>query len=266
MKIGFFDSGIGGLTVMKKVVGRFGNHSYFYFGDTLRVPYGSKPVDFLVDLLENILDFYEEIGIDILVAACNTTDSLVKNGYVNVENRNFKYISIIDNGVNQISKNENVLILATQNTVNSGAYRNLLIKNKIGKITEQPCPLFVPLIEEGYWYGPMAESIVKNYLYPHNSVKYDKVILGCTHYPILKKHIIKNINSKVIDPTDGVIKELYSKYNLSYQKGTPSVDFYVTGDVDNFKYLSRRFFRKNKINSNYYKTDLFSKRVYYRGG
>ena len=202
MKIGFFDSGIGGLTVLKKVVRNFNNHKFYYFGDTLNVPYGSKPEYFLVNMLENIFDFFEKMEVDILISACNTTDSLVKKGITSVEKRSFRYISIIDNGIEQINEKEKVLLLATSNTVKSGSYRELLLnKAKVSKINEKACPLFVPLIEEGYWYGPMADSIINYYLRDCEG-QYDKVILGCTHYPYLIP-VIKKIlgdNVKLINP------------------------------------------------------------------
>ncbi|BBE30440.1 glutamate racemase [Tepiditoga spiralis] len=265
MKIGFFDSGIGGLTVLKKVIKNYGNNEYYYFGDTLRVPYGSKPQEVLVEILEGIFDFFENLNVDILISACNTTDSLVKMGLVKVENRKFKYVSIIDNGINQIEKGEKVLLLATKNTVNSGSYRNGLIKKGIKQINEKACPLFVPLVEEGYWYGPMADSIVKNYLKDYEN-KFDKVILGCTHYPILKKHILKRLNATIIDPADGVIKELNTKYLLFSNKKVPKVNFYITGNVEQFKFLSKRFLKKTYYNSSYYKLDLFKNKSYFKGG
>ncbi|MGM0641097.1 MAG: glutamate racemase [Thermotogota bacterium] len=260
MKIGFFDSGIGGLTVLKKVVRNFNNHKFYYFGDTLNVPYGSKPEYFLVNMLENIFDFFEQMEVDILISACNTTDSLVKKGLTSVKKRSFKYISIIDNGIEQINENEKVLLLATSNTVKSGSYRELLInKAKVKKINEKACPLFVPLIEEGYWYGPMADSIINYYLRDCEG-QYDKVILGCTHYPILSNHIQKIVKTKIIDPADGIIKTLFN-LKLPYLTGQPEIDFYISGSLEQFKFLSKRFLGRLKYKSNYKKlvmnTQLF---------
>lgn len=250
MKIGFFDSGIGGLTVLKKVVKNFSNHSFYYFGDTLNVPYGSKPEHFLINMLENIFDFFEKIDVDILISACNTTDSLVKKGLVSLEGRSFKYISIIDNGIEQIKMGENVLLLATSNTVKSGSYRELLIsKAKVKKVNEKACPLFVPLIEEGHWHGPMADSIINYYLRDCEG-QYDKVILGCTHYPILSSHIQKIVKSKIVDPADGIVKTLLSM-KLSYSNGYPEINFYISGSLEKFKYLSKRFLARMRYKPNY---------------
>ncbi len=260
MKIGFFDSGIGGLTVLKKVVMNFGNHNYFYFGDTLNVPYGTKPQSFLINNLEHIFDFFEDLGVDILIAACNTTDSLVNKGLVNPYDRKFKYISIIKNGLFQIQENDNVLLLATQNTINLGSYRELIIQKDVKKITEIACPLFVPLIEEGYWYGPMAESIIRYYLID-STHKYDKVILGCTHYPILKKHISKIVKTQIIDPSFGIINSLKEEKTLDFIKGRANINFYVSGETEKFKYLSKKFLKNINYKPSYSKIDLVNKKI-----
>ncbi|OQY08627.1 MAG: glutamate racemase [Marinitoga sp. 4572_148] len=217
MKIGFFDSGIGGLTVLKKVVNTFRGHQYFYFGDTLNVPYGSKPIEKILTILKDLFQFYDNIGIDLVVAACNTSDSLILRNYLDINIYNFKYISILENAVSQIKKNEHVLLLATENTIKTGTYREL-ISSKNAKTNEIACPLFVPLIEEGIWHGPIAESIVNFYL--KNQKEYDKIILGCTHYPILEKHI-------------------HSK---------PQIQFYVSGDIYKFKHNTERILGKNDYN------------------
>ena len=111
----------------------------------------------------------------------------------------------------------------------------------------------------------MADSIVKNYLKNYEN-KFDKVILGCTHYPILKKHILKRLNTKIIDPADGVIKELNLKYLISPSKKIPKVNFYITGNVEQFKFLSKRFLKKTYYNSAYYKLDLLKNKSYFKGG
>jgi glutamate racemase len=239
MKIGFFDSGIGGLTVLKKVVNTFKGHQYFYFGDTLNVPYGSKPIEKIIDILKRLFYYYDSIGIDIVIAACNTSDSIILKNYIDMSQYNFKYISILKNAISQINTSENVLLLATENTIKTGTYRELLTSKNV-KISEVACPLFVPLIEEGIWHGPIAESIVNFYLKKQKS--YDKIILGCTHYPILEKHIKKVVKGKIIDPADGIIENL--KYFLPVINSTPKIKFLISGDVNKFKHNSERIMGK----------------------
>ncbi|SHE27037.1 glutamate racemase [Marinitoga hydrogenitolerans DSM 16785] len=246
MKIGFFDSGIGGLTVLKKVVNTFKGHQYFYFGDTLNVPYGSKPIKKIINILKELFQFYDNLGIDIVVSACNTSDSIILRDYIDMSIYNFRYISILKNAISQIDKKEKVLLLATENTVKTGTYRELLVTKKT-KLTEIPCPLFVPLIEEGIWHGPIAESIVNFYL--KNQKEYDKIILGCTHYPILEKHIKKSVKGKIIDPADGIVESL--KSYLSVISSPPKIHFFVSGDKYKFIHNSERILGRNNYKVQY---------------
>lgn len=260
MKIGFFDSGIGGLTVLRKVVNYFGNHKYFYFGDTLNVPYGSKPQNFLINNLKHIFDFFEMLNVDLLIAACNTTDSLISKGLAPIKNRSFKYVSIIENGIYQINSYERVLLLATYNTIKTGRYRELII-SKNAYLTEKPCPLFVPLIEEGYWYGPIAESIIKYYLKDYEN-KFDKVLLGCTHYPLIQNHIYKSLKTTIIDPANGIIKSLSDINEINYNIGNPKIDFYISGNLGSFIHLSRKFLRRTNYIPFYHNLNLYTKKIY----
>ncbi|APT76607.1 MULTISPECIES: glutamate racemase [unclassified Marinitoga] len=247
MKIGFFDSGIGGLTVLKKVVGNFGGHQYFYFGDTLNVPYGSKPVNKIISVLEELFEFYDSNNLDIVIAACNTSDSLITRGYMNMNKYNFKYISILKNAVRSIKKNDEVLLLATENTINTGTYRELILSKDVKKLKEIPCPLFVPLIEEGIWHGPIAESIVNFYL--KNQKKFSKILLGCTHYPILEKHIKKAVIGEIIDPADYIVD--YVRNDIPYFNDIPQITFYVSGYINKFKYNVERILGKNNYKISY---------------
>ncbi|MDK2906396.1 MAG: glutamate racemase [Petrotoga sp.] len=257
MKIGLFDSGIGGLTVLKKVIENFGNHEYFYLADNLNVPYGSKPISFLRENLKNILSFFNKKKVDLLISACNTTDSIVKKTNFDTKNYSFSYVSIIDNAIKTIERNDSVLLLATENTINLGAYKEALIKKKITNLEEKACPLFVPLIEEGYWDGQMAESVLRFYLQDSKS-KYHKVILGCTHYPILEKQIRKYTNSSIVDPADGIVGFLKNEINLEKIDGKIRVNYLVTGNTEKFKLLSKIFMKDVKYHPIFKKIELES--------
>jgi len=257
MKIGLFDSGIGGLTVLKKVIENFGNHEYFYLADNLNVPYGSKPISFLKENLKNILSFFQTMEIDLLISACNTTDSIFKKSNLDTKNYSFKYVSIIENAIRTIEKDDSILLLATENTITLGAYREALINKKITRLEEKACPLFVPLIEEGYWNGQMAESVLKFYLQDTKS-KYQKVILGCTHYPILENQIRKYTKSIIVDPADGIVDFLKSEINLERLDGKIKVNYLVTGNVEKFKFLSKVFMKNLKYRPIFKKIELES--------
>ena len=261
MKIGLFDSGIGGLTVLKKVINNFGNHQYIYLGDSLNVPYGSKPISFLLDNLEKILSFFDSLDVDILISACNTTDSIIKKTNFNLDKFNFTYISLIENAVKKVQKNDSVLLLATENTVKLGVYKELLTKKGLMKYEEKACPLFVPLIEEGYWYGQMADSVLRFYLRDYKS-KYKKVILGCTHYPILEKQIKKYTNSLILDPADSIVDVLSQEVQLSKNTGNIKVNYYITGNVEKFETLSKAFMYDVYYKPVFRKIDLSKTKLY----
>ncbi len=257
MKIGLFDSGIGGLTVLKKVIENFGNHEYFYLADNLNVPYGSKPISFLRENLKNILSFFHTMKVELLISACNTTDSIVKKTNFDTKNYSFTYVGIIDNAIKAIERNDSVLLLATENTINLGAYKEALTNKKITNLEEKACPLFVPLIEEGYWDGQMAESVLRFYLQDSKS-KYHKVILGCTHYPILEKQIRKYTNSSIVDPADGIVEFLKKEIKLERLDGKIKVNYLVTGNIEKFKFLSKIFMKDVKYHPIFKKIELES--------
>lgn len=255
MKIGFFDSGIGGLTVLKNVMKNFGNHQYFYLADNLNVPYGSKPISFLKENLEKIMYFYNLLHVDVLISACNTTDSIALKNNIALNNYDFVYVSIIKNGIKSIKKEDSVLLLGTENTIKLGVYKNLLFEKGIKKFDELACPLFVPLIEEGYWYGQMADSILRFYLRDFRA-KYDKVLLGCTHYPILEEQIGRYTEALTIDPSDGIVDFLNKEIKVEKRVGSLSVNYYITGNIEKFKYLSKLFMKDISYLPNFKKIDL----------
>jgi len=190
--IGVFDSGLGGLTVLSAIHEKLPSESLIYFGDTARVPYGSKSKETVVKYSLEILDFLIKQEVKIIVVACNTVSShaleeLKKRSPVPV-------IGVVEPGVNAVSKlapeGEKAAVIATRSTIKSGAYEKAL-KEKRGDLYlfSKACPLFVPLVEEGFSDKKAAEDIIKEYLSEIDREKIRYVILGCTHYPLLKKHI-----------------------------------------------------------------------------
>jgi len=262
--IGIFDSGVGGLSVLSEVLRQLPSEDIIYLADTARIPYGGRPPEEIININTRILDFFLKQNVKMVIMACGTSSAIaypvLKDKYP------FPIVSLIEPGSKTaVSKTNNLKIgvIATQGTVRSNAYPKEIVSiNGDIKVFQEPCPLFVPLIEEGFWYGQMAESIVRYYLEDSNS-GFDKIILGCTHYPILKKHIIKNITAEIVDPADGIIKELGTSYNLKHSSGLPKINFYITGDVEKFKVLSGRFLRTVYFRGYYFKMDLETKKYYY---
>lgn len=187
--IGVFDSGLGGLTVLRELIRAFPNEQFYYLGDTARLPYGSKTPETISKYVLQNLDFLDRQKCKAFVVACNSAST-----QVNFSEFNGKPVyTVIDPGVElacRTTKNNNVGLIATEATVKSSVYQNkILALNSSLKISAVACPLFVPLVEEGWHDDPLTNLIVFRYLSSLKEKQIDTLILGCTHYPILEKSI-----------------------------------------------------------------------------
>lgn len=249
LKIGVFDSGIGGLTVLKKLLQGFPRGvDFFYFADTARVPYGSKPIETLRGYIGEIFDFFFQLGIDAIVTACNTSDSVLSQR--EKQNLPVPYFSIIDPTVRTLGsiapKGSEVSVIATSNTVRRSLYlRKLFRYENLRRITQKACPLFVPIIEEGIWEGEIVDAVVSYYLAEINRMEPDYLILGCTHYPFIRKVIESSISRKtlLIDPADFILVDLISW--IGEIDGEESrVTYYVSGNPESFQRVLKRYFQR----------------------
>lgn len=203
MRIGMFDSGIGGLTVLKSFIKYHPNNEYYYYGDTINVPYGNKNKQELLKLSTEIIKYLENKKVDIIIIACGTVSSNIYEELKKITN--IPIYSIINETINYIleKKYNHPLLLATQATVNSHIF-----KNNITNITELPCPKLVPLIEQRKINE--IDKVLNEYL---NNIKdIDSIILGCTHYPIIKdkiKNLLNNID--IIDMGEILSKKIQIK-------------------------------------------------------
>jgi len=201
MRIGMFDSGIGGLTVLKQFIKHQPNNEYIYFGDTLNVPYGDKTKEELLKLSTNIIKFLENKNVDIIIIACGTVSSNIYEELKQITN--IPIYNIISETIKYVEnkKYENILLMATSATVNSHVF-----KNNLNNITELACPKLVPLIENKN--DLELDLQVKEYLLKTNKI--DAIILGCTHYPIIKDIIKKNTTNEIelIDMGEVLAKSL----------------------------------------------------------
>jgi glutamate racemase len=243
--IGIFDSGFGGLTVFKALRKLMPGENIIYFGDTARVPYGTKSADSVIEFSEQISSYLISKKIKILVVACNTSSALALEKLR--KNIKVPVIGVISPSVNAVCanvQNKKILILATTSTVNSRAYsKQLNKKNKKLLIYEKACPLFVPIIEEGCAGKTFAKQIVKEYLLPLKKNKFDAMILGCTHYPMLKK-VIKEVMGKkvtIINSSAQAAKEVYKKLfdlNMLNKSKKGFEQFIVSDDPKKFMALA----------------------------
>lgn len=250
--IGFFDSGIGGLTVVKAVTRLMPNENIVYFGDTARVPYGSKSNDTVVEYSIQAANFLLRKNIKLLVVACNTASSVALN-----ELRKFltvPVIGMIEPGAKMAlseSKNKRIGVIGTRATINNKAYAHELKRlNPKAKVFEEACPLFVPLAEEGWLDHKATELIAKTYLAEMKENKIDSLILGCTHYPILADIIQKVVGKsvKLVDsgtPAARLVEDYLNGRGLRNQSvHHGQSEFYVSDVPTKFREIAEIFLGK----------------------
>jgi glutamate racemase len=189
--IGVFDSGIGGLTVVREIIRQLPNESIIYFGDSARVPYGPKGPDTVLRYSREITSFLREEGVKAIVVACNTATAHALPA-LRAEH-SLPIVGVIDPGSRAAAgatKTGRVGVIGTQGTISSRAYeRAILAASPQAQITALACPLFVPLVEEGWLETEATRLIAHEYLDPVAAARVDTLVLGCTHYPLLKKVI-----------------------------------------------------------------------------
>ncbi len=197
--IGIFDSGLGGLTVFKEVRSLMPGEDLIYFGDTARVPYGTKSKEAVIAFSKEIAGFLSARGVKLLVIACNTASSLALEEVRRITR--VPVIGVIEPGARAALASASagrILVTGTAATVASGAYRKAIRKLAPGAVVlEKACPLFVPLVEEGWCGKKVTELVAAEYLAPLKKRGIGTVILGCTHYPLLKKMIARALGGRV---------------------------------------------------------------------
>jgi len=246
--IGIFDSGLGGLTVLKKIQELLPNENYIYFGDTAHLPYGSKSNNCIIEYSENITNFLLSKNVKAIIIACNSASS-VANEQIQHQCKIpvFEVITPAVESAVQITSNNRIGVIGTETTINSKIYsKNISNMNKDIYIKEIACPLFVPIIEEGLENSRIAEEIFRLYLKPIINANIDTLILGCTHYPIIKKQLSNILPDKIKYITSGQpVGESLKKYllkNAQLNDDTLSkVDFYVSDSPEKFQKLGSKF-------------------------
>ena len=244
--IGVFDSGVGGLSVLKELLKELPNEQFLYFGDTLRVPYGDKNLDELVECTRRILDFFKTQNVKCVIVACNTcsanTIELVKDEY------DFEILGLIEPAAKYISSFnvKKIGLIATTATVKSNAYARAIKPFGI-EVFSQSCPRLVKIVESGKIDSQEAQIALSEYLKPLLEVNIEKLILGCTHYPFLiptmKKLGLKDdffINPAVCLSIR--TKEFLKENNLLNKNIKGQNEFFVSGNPDEFKRNAKLFF------------------------
>jgi len=247
MKIGVFDSGVGGLTVLRELVKLVPRADYLYFGDTARLPYGSKSAETVQKYAISATRYLEHHGAEMLVIACNTATALALP-QLKAATR-LPVIGVIEPGAAMAAsttRKKNVLVIGTEATVASHAYRHALEQRGV-KVAEKACPLFVPLIEEGWAEHDITQRVAHVYL-DEFFQDYDKgpdlLVLGCTHYPLIKRMLraVAPWRVEIVDSAEStaqvVAKEIGARAGES---PAPSLRFFATDSVEKFRKLGEKF-------------------------
>jgi len=249
--IGIFDSGVGGLTVVKEIIHQLPYEDIVYFGDTARVPYGIKSKETVIRFsIENILFLLKE-DVKLICVACNTVSSVA----LPVIKKHFRVpiVGVISPGVREAvyaTQNKRIGVIGTKGTIKSCTYEHEIkqLDPKV-KVTAVACPLFVPFAEEGWLCGNVVLEVARTYLKPLKNAGVDTVILGCTHYPLLK-NIIREVLGKEITLIDSAKQVAIEVKKILVQEGElnnrrrAKHKFYVSDNPEWFSGLAERFLGK----------------------
>ena len=246
--LGVFDSGIGGLTVARALFERLPHESVIYFGDTARVPYGPKSPDTVRRYSAEILAYLLRRGVKAVVVACNTSTAHAL-GYLQAHS-SVPVVGVIEPGARAAvaaTKSGTIGVIGTAGTIASGAYeRAIKALRPDARVYSQPCPLFVPLVEEGWFEHPAAELIAREYLAPLQRAQVDVLVLGCTHYPLLKPLLARVMGPdvKLVDSaeeTATAVSQELDRQNLLSNGGAHDHRFVVSDDEAHFRKVGAVF-------------------------
>jgi glutamate racemase len=253
--IGVFDSGFGGLTVLKALLEVIPGADFVYFGDTARLPYGSKSVDTVARYAVESSHYLESHGAQLLVIACNTATALALDRITAATH--VPVIGVVEPGADSAaaaSKNKRIVVIGTEATVSSQAYSKALAARGM-QTTEKACPLLVPLVEEGWVEHPVTKQVAGIYLgeaFQGEFEEADVLVLGCTHYPLLKPllHSIAPAHVTIVDSAESTAKAVASRLRAllpqadegqEERRAQARLKFFATDSVEKFQRLGQRF-------------------------
>lgn len=247
--IGVFDSGVGGLTVLRALVNHIRNANYLYFGDTARLPYGSKSAATVAHYAVGAVRYLQDQGAELLVIACNTATALAFDEIKAAAG--VEVIGVVEPGAEAAaaaSRKRNVVVIGTDATISSHAYRRALEARKVA-VCEKACPLFVPLVEEGWVEHPVTEQVARIYLseaFSGDGDSADVLVLGCTHYPLIKP-LLRRVAPEhiaIVDSAESTAQEVARQLERELKlepRGIPQLKFFATDSAEKFKKMGTRF-------------------------
>lgn len=256
MMIGVFDSGYGGLTILKALLHRLPPYDYLYLGDSARTPYGNKSLKIIYEYTIQAVEVLFGRGARLIILACNTASAKalrkIQQEWLPEHYPSRRVLGVViplSETASKISRRGRVGVIGTRATIESRVFDQELHKlNSEIKVSSQPCPLLVPLVEEGWVGKPETNMILKKYLRPLKSKSIETLILGCTHYPFLKKDIerIMGKNCRVLD-APGIVSEKLVEYLNRHPEIEEKLSkngertFYTTDDPERFKRFGEKF-------------------------
>jgi len=253
--IGVFDSGFGGLTVLKALLELVPAADYVYFGDTARLPYGSKSVETVARYAVEAAHYLESHGAQMLVIACNTATALALDRITAAAH--VPVVGVVEPGASAASsatRNRKIVVIGTDATVSSHAYRKALEARGL-EAREKACPLLVPLVEEGWVEHPVTEQVASIYLaeaFADGFHDADTMVLGCTHYPLLKPLLSRVTpgHVSIVDSAESTAREVAARFEQLVPTATddaverralPRLTFFATDSTEKFQRLGQRF-------------------------
>lgn len=256
--IGVFDSGLGGLTVVNEIRNLLPNENIIYFGDTARVPYGNKSPKTIRAYSEENVRFLLSQGVKVIVVACNSATSTALDFLKNTF-KEIPVLGVISPIVDELKREPvpgPVGVIGTRATINSNVYQTEISNALNVEVLGVPCPLFVPIAEEGLFDRSFTLSIVEEYLFPLKEKKISTLVLGCTHYPILKRIIdfyfegqVKLLDSAYYTARE-LKKVLIDNELRSFAKTKGSVSYFVSDNLEGFESVASRFISDSFENLN----------------
>jgi len=248
MKVGVFDSGIGGLTVVKSLLEHQLFQEIIYFGDTARVPYGSKDKNTIIRYAIEAVEFFKNFELDMIIVACNTVSAYALTEMR--ESANCPVIGVVDAGVlatsNAINdKDANILIIGTKATVNSKAYEIGLKERGFENLQAKTTALFVPLVEEEIFSGEILEASFEHYF--TNVTHPDALILGCTHFPLISNALSHYFgkDTKLIHSGDAIVEYLEREFSFEQRFDKPKLKFFASENPEALRTIAQKWLYDN---------------------
>ncbi len=261
-KIGVFDSGVGGLTVLRALIERVPDADYLYFGDTARLPYGSKSAATVAHYAVGAVRYLQDHGAELLVIACNTATALALDEIKAAAS--VSVIGVVEPGAAAAAaatRKRKVVVIGTEATISSHAYRRALEARKVA-VREKACPLFVPLVEEGWVEHPVTEQVARIYLseaFADDAGDFDAdvLVLGCTHYPLIKP-LLRRLAPEhiaIVDSAESTAEDVAHQLGRQHKPeqfpssagsepravSSPSLKFFATDSAEKFRRMGTRF-------------------------